>query len=314
VPSQKSQYRIDELARLVHPRDGHSKIFAMIDAYLDESGIHEGAAYCVIAGYFGGPGQWRRFEKAWKQLLREFKVPMEKFHTKHLYPEPKPGTWFYDQWSRRDDYKLFHDAIANTISQCKKVHPVSAGIVVPAFNSFPLDDRRFMTGAKTNMKGELISPGSPDRPYFVPFTMVVRQICEYAPVGGRAHFAFGIDTSFYRYATVLFEQISNDQFRIGSLKWKDSLGTPTAPKAANTPQLQAADFLANLTYHHMLDTGDLLGTVPPSALLQKCIANRRRDQDFYFSTKANLEATLQQRDQWQREIDEWIASHPESVA
>jgi hypothetical protein len=283
----------------------------MIDAYLDESGIHDGAAYCVIAGYFGGRGQWRKFEGAWKQLLRDFKVPMEKFHTKHLYPEPKPGTWFCDQWSRRDDYKLFHNAIATTISDHKKIHPVSAGIVVPAFNSFSLDDRRFMTGAKTNIKGELISPGSPDKPYFVPFTMVVRQICEYAPVGGKAHFSFGIDTSFYRYATVLFEQISNDQFRLGSLGWKDRLGMSAHPKAANTAQLQAADFLAYLTYRHMLDSGDLLGTAPPSALLHKCITNRRCDADFYFNTRANLESTLQQRAAYQRELDEYVASHPE---
>jgi len=296
---------------MVHPRDGHPKIFAMIDAYLDESGIHDGAAYCVIAGYFGGRGQWRKFEKSWKQLLREFRVPMEKFHTKHFYPEPKPNTWFSDHWPRRDDYKLFHNAIATTISQQKKLHPVSAGIVVPAFNSFSLDDRRFMTGAKSNPKGELISPGSPDKPYFVPFTMVVRQICEYAEVGGKAHFFFGIDRSFYRYATTLFEQITNDQFRIGSLAWKDRLGDSSAPRAANTAPLQVADFLANLTYHHMLDMGDLLGTAPPSALLHKCIMNRRVDHDFYFNTKANLEATLQQRVVVQREMEEYFASHPE---
>lgn len=51
----KSQHcKINDLSDLVHPRDGHRKIFAMIDAYLDESGIHDKAAICVIAGYFGG--------------------------------------------------------------------------------------------------------------------------------------------------------------------------------------------------------------------------------------------------------------------
>jgi hypothetical protein len=284
----------------------------MIDAYLDESGIHDGATYCVIAGYFGGRGQWKRFEETWKQLLRDFQVPMEKFHTKHFYPEPKPGTWFYDQWRKRDDYVLFHNAIAATISQYKKIHPVSAAIRVPDFNSFSLDDRRFLTAAKTNLKGELISAGSPEKPYFVPFTMVVRQICGYASVGGKAHFFFGIDRSFYTYATTLFEQISNDPFRIKSLAWKDRLGDSSAPKAANTAQLQVADFLAYLTYRHTLDAGDSLGNVPPNALLGKCITNRRCSEDFYFDTKASLEATLQMRDEYQREIDEWIASHPEN--
>lgn len=282
---------------MVHPRDGHPKIFAMIDAYLDESGIHDGAVYCVIAGYFGGPGQWKRFEKAWKQLLKDFKVPMEKFHARDFYPEPRPGTWFCDKWQRRDDYKLFHDAIAATISQHKKIHPVSTGIRVPDFNSFSKYDRRFLTGASLNIKGELISLGSPKKPYFVPFTDVVRQICEYAPVGGKAHFFFGIDSSFYHDATTLFKQIANDQCQTESQAWKDRLGNCSILKAANTAQLQVADFLVYLTYRHMRDAGDSLGTTPPTALLEKCIANKRCDQDFNFNTKATIEAALQLRDE-----------------
>ncbi|MGD0793495.1 MAG: hypothetical protein ABR920_17135 [Terriglobales bacterium] len=45
----------------------------MIDAYLDESGVHDGAAMCVIAGYFGGNGQFRRFERDWKKVLSRFR-------------------------------------------------------------------------------------------------------------------------------------------------------------------------------------------------------------------------------------------------
>jgi hypothetical protein len=41
----------------------------MIDAYLDESGIHDGAEVCLIAGYFGGRVQWRKFSKAAGILL-----------------------------------------------------------------------------------------------------------------------------------------------------------------------------------------------------------------------------------------------------
>ena len=44
----------------------------MIEAYLDESGIHGGAKICVIAGYFGGPGKMRKLEKAWKRALADF--------------------------------------------------------------------------------------------------------------------------------------------------------------------------------------------------------------------------------------------------
>jgi hypothetical protein len=33
------------------------------NAYLDESGAHEGASVCLVAGYFGGPGQWKKFSQ-----------------------------------------------------------------------------------------------------------------------------------------------------------------------------------------------------------------------------------------------------------
>ena len=78
----RSQLKLDELMRLVHPSDGHPEVFAMIDAYLDESGIHAGATVCVIAGYFGGPGQMRKLERSWSRALREFSFEMADFHAK----------------------------------------------------------------------------------------------------------------------------------------------------------------------------------------------------------------------------------------
>lgn len=57
-------------------------VYAMIAAYLDESG--DSAEVCVIAGYFGGTGQWRKFEVAWRKVLLRFAVPLDKFHAKDL--------------------------------------------------------------------------------------------------------------------------------------------------------------------------------------------------------------------------------------
>jgi hypothetical protein len=263
----------------------------MIDAYLDESGIHDGASVCVVAGYFGGRGKWRKLEDDWKQMLRDFKVPMEKFHTKHFYPEPKPETWFQDGWSRRAEYKAFHTAIADTIANHKKIHPVSAGIIVPDFFKFSLEDRRFMTGA-TKKGGKLIGHGAPDKPYFVPFQNVVRQICSYAPVGGCAHFFVGVDQPFHRYASALFDQMMSDDLQGGPWEWKKRIGQISNPKAANTAALQISDFLSNLTYHHMLDAGERVGAVLPSPLLARCLENRMVQEDFYFSTEQMLRMTL----------------------
>jgi hypothetical protein len=61
----------------------------MLHAYLDESGIHDGAAVCVIAGYFGGSGQWRNVEADWRDMLADFNIPMEEFHAKDIFPKAK---------------------------------------------------------------------------------------------------------------------------------------------------------------------------------------------------------------------------------
>lgn len=259
----------------------------MLDAYLDESGIHDGAAVCVIAGYFGGPGKWRKFAIDWRNILADFKVPMGEFHAKDLFPIAKG--WFRHHW--KGDHPAFLNAIADTIAKHPKITPVAAGVVIDDFNSFSLDHRRYFTGG-TMRDGEIIASGCPSKPYFVLFQRCVIEICDYAPVGGRAHFFFGIDRTFHGYASKLFEEMANGPRRGRGYEWKERLGGMTSPFAKETPQLQAADFLAHLTYQHMLDAGNALGTVPASPLLAKCLSNKRRDEDLFFMTKENLQASL----------------------
>jgi hypothetical protein len=271
-----------------------------IEGFLDESGIHDGSLMCAVAGYFGGPGKWKRFELDWRRMLKQFGVPLEEFHAKDLFP--KAAGWFKHHWS--GDHAEFLNAIAGTIASHPKITPMSVGIVVNDFNSFPIEARRYFTGA-TLRNGKVIDDGCPSKWYFCPFQWCVVRICEYAPVGGKAHFFFGIDRPFYGYASKLFEQMENGPRRGKVDNWKDRLGTPFAPRAKETPQLQAADFLANLTYHHMLDAGDRLGTIEPPPLLAKCIENRRTIQDFFFMTKANLQ------DSWSKAVE--CSVHPESL-
>jgi hypothetical protein len=269
---------VDGLYRLVHPRDGHSKIFAMIDAYLDESGIHDGAAICVIAGYFGGRGQLGKLETAWKAALSKYNFPMEDFHAKDLLKQ-------------RRHRPMLHD-LAETIANQPKVYPVSLGVVVEDFNSFSLKQRRFFTGATVNRRtGKLITTGAPSKAYFVPFQNCLKTVTEYAPVGGKAHFAFGIDRPFAEYAVSLFAQIK-EQIAEGlypAWKAKDRLGDPTFPEASKTAQLQAADLYVHLTYQHMIERH-----LAPSELLALCLVNMKTREDHQFMDKECLEDVLAQ--------------------
>jgi len=237
----------------LHPRDGHPKVLAMIDAYLDESGIHDGAKMCVIAGYFGSPGQMRKLEKAWKKTLADFRFPMKDFHAKNLLKTKK--------------YIPMLKELARAVGQQKKVYPVTWAIVVEDFNSFTLEQRRFMTGATLSpMSRKLVTSGCPTKPYFVPFISIIKVVTDAAPIGGKANFSFGIDRQFARYAIALFKQIveNADKDRpISTWKSRDRLGNALFPLATETAQLQAADLLVHVSYR-MLDDWRASGTTGQS--------------------------------------------------
>ncbi|MGB8769039.1 MAG: hypothetical protein WCC92_05460, partial [Candidatus Korobacteraceae bacterium] len=138
----------------------------MIDAYLDESGIHDGARICVVAGYSGGRGQWRRFEFEWRRLLDRYKIPISEFHANKLA-------------KMRQHAELLH-AAAKLIRSFDKIHPMGVGVFVDDFMSFTPEQRMWMTGADINERGFLSSSGSPERPYFLPFQFCIQIGCGHA--------------------------------------------------------------------------------------------------------------------------------------
>jgi hypothetical protein len=282
-------HKIDELTSLVHPRDGHEKVFAMIEAYLDESGIHGGAKMCVIAGYFGGIGQMRKLEMAWKKTLADFKFPMRDFHAKDLL-------------NKRDHLPMLK-ALARVAGEQRKVYPVTNAIVIEDFYSFSLQQRRFMTGATLDPKSrKLITSGCPNKPYFVPFQNVLKVVTDFAPVGGKAHFNFGLGTQFSEYAITLFRQIIDNpppaDSAISTWKSRDRLGTALFPLADETAQIQAADLLVHIEYR-MLDDWRVTGKTGQSPkhiyqLLELCMANMRSREDHVFQDKALLQQVIGQ--------------------
>jgi hypothetical protein len=250
----------------------------MIDAYLDESGIHDGAAICVIAGYFGGRGQFGKLDQAWKRVLEDFNFPVADLHATDLIKSHRHAPML--------------KVLAETIARQSKIHPVSFGIVVEDFQSFPLKQRQFMTGA-TLKNGKLVTSGSPNKPYFVPFQFCIKKVAQYAPVGGKADFFFGLDRPFAKYATSLFDEIKKNA-PFWNWESKDRLGGREFPLASETAGLQAADLLAHLTYKHMLEryaANDW--DVQPTGILLDCLTNSRAIDDHEFQDKHCLQATLE---------------------
>jgi uncharacterized protein DUF3800 len=214
----------------------------MIDAYLDESGIHDDSAICVIAGYFGGRGQWRKFEEDWKALLAEFDVPIAQFHSNKLLK--RKG--FFADWTD-SKYGKFMAAAVSTIIQYK-IHPIAQGIFVHDYYLFNEEQRRFLTGAILhNGRGILVTTGNPNKPYFMPFQQLVKKVASHAPVGGKAHFFFGTDRIFSEYAALLMGQMRDNP----DMPFHERLGSVVFPSAKESVHLHPADFLAYLVRHHM---------------------------------------------------------------
>jgi len=252
----------------------------MMEAYLDESGIHGGAPVCVVAGYFGRRNHWRHFETAWKAVLSRFGYQLEDFHSKN--------------WIKSRDKRPLLIELAKTIGKYS-IYPVSMAIVVEDFNAFALQQRRWLTGAVAH-KGKLITTGCPTKPYFVPFQLCLLRVTTYIKPGNRAHFFFGLDRTFGDYAAALFRLVkakNKDDYR---LEWskKNRLGDISFPMASETPELQAADLLAYLTYLHFLERIKANKALKPTGLLALCLVNTRSQDDHGFQDKTCLADILKQ--------------------
>lgn len=272
------KYKIDELVSLVHPRNKTPKVLAMLEAYLDETGIHQGAKLCVIAGYFGGPGQWRKFEAKWLKALAASNIPLDQFHAMNLMKRHK---YFYG-WKDAEHHAAL-DRLSNAIAS-SNIHPVSVGLFVDDFLTLSTSQRRFLTGA--TVKGtELVSSGSPNSPYFMPFQACIKQVVSYAAVGGKVHFFFGLDRPAGKYASALYAIIKNGKQPDDTRR---RLGDISFPLAKETPELQAADLLAYLTVMHMQGANKQQVNWPLSVLL----ANTRMREDHVYHDRETIKLLI----------------------
>jgi hypothetical protein len=261
----------------------------MIDAYLDESGIHGGAKVCVIAGYFGGPGQMKRLEKAWKKTLYDYSFPMKEFHAKDLVKSSK--------------HQPMLKSLAKLVGEQPKIYPVAFGLVVDDFLSFSLSERKFLTGATLDKtSGRLITTGCPSKPYFCPFQSVIKRVCAYASVGGKAHFSFGLGRPFAEYALQLFKQMHSQSEivkQLDPLDFRGRLGRPLFPLAEETAPLQAADLLVHLIYLRMMEAVNRGETedfsIEPTNLENYCVSNvKDQTKDLVYQNRKGLQSMINQ--------------------
>jgi hypothetical protein len=257
----------------------------VIESYLDESGIHSDAKICVVAGYYGSHAAWRQFEREWRAILRKYDLESHGFHSKEFWGR-KSGKRVppYVCWTD-EQANAFLDSLIQVIMR-DRIFPVGNAIIVGDWKALSLFQRRFLSGAELK-NGKLVSSGSPNKPYYVPFLFCVFNSVRHSGATDKIHFFAGLDKTFSKYAVGLYQGIRRDK-RIPS----DLLGNIDFPLSKDTPPLQAADLLAYQLYQHNLVRFHRSTT--KSTVLKRILKNARPQQSFLvFGTKRLLDLLKQ---------------------
>ena len=210
--------------------------------YADESGTHNNPSYCVVAGWLGTPRQWRKFDDEWKGILREFEVfdfhSKEFFHRDHKTSSDNP----YRDW-KPSKAERFINKLAKAIA-VRRLYPTGAAINVPAFMSYSVGERRFLTHGGVKRSGRITGPntGTPRKPYhFALFCCVVEAIIAAEPPT-KMHFVLDRNDQEAEYAHRVYEAVKTRQ----TMPDWERLGELIYASRQDEPGLQAADLYTHL--------------------------------------------------------------------
>lgn len=263
-----------------------------MEACMDESGIHEGAHVCVIAGYWGSAKKWKRFESRWKEIIVNANEPsLKEFHSVDFWYADGRRKGVFAKW---DDRKAaqFIDDLATCIVDAK-IFPTSAVLVTSEWKKLSKQERMFLTGAYYNPKQDAwVTLGAPNKLYFFPFQLAIANPAFGCPPGLHVHYIFDLNKQFKNHALALYGLLKNDR----RLRFRHQLGGIDFETSESVLGLQAADLFAYQTYKNAklrMDAEDGIDRQDLPPLLRKLLSNARSDEDFPFLGAESLNIALQ---------------------
>jgi hypothetical protein len=251
-------------------------VLAIFRTYFDESGIHEGAPFCVVAGYIGTTKQWSAFETMWEP---DAKAPG--FHGREFFIRDADGCRVgpYQGWSdaQADDY------LNRLLSAVHKagVVPIGGMVDAAAFRAYSEARRRFLTGGKLVHVGESGKQrwnplGKPSAPYFLALMSVLAQSVSATPSEFKVDFTLDRQQQFEGWAKDLCKCIQE--------KWEPDestrFGTVAFASRDDASPLQAADMLAHAWYEYGARQGNI------SSEMHRILGSQRRDTLEFFTPAA----------------------------
>ena len=215
---------------------------AEIEAYCDESGIHDGAAFCVVVGLVGSARNWQLFESRWAKASGGVDFHGKEFFAR-LRGDKRAGP--YAGWSDRkaQDYLIgLVDVVTLT-----DVHPIGSVIDIKDFKALTLEDRKYLTGAIYRVREQRFrTSGAPNKPFFLGFgDCLVAAAAHVRKPKWKVSITWDRQNEFAGLATELFQTalgplgIPELRSRLGELSFKPKNGVGG---------LQAADLLAHVSY------------------------------------------------------------------
>jgi Protein of unknown function (DUF3800) len=217
----------------------------VLQAYLDDSGTHRGSPWCVVAGYFGSERKWNVFDRQWRKVLE--KEGIEEFHANRFWSSVGGGN--VSEYRGWDGQRAngFIGELLKVIQDSHRIFPVSCAVLMDEWHKLTQDERAYLTGAQHDGEGKLLTPGAPNKSYFLPFLTAIRTVLDYCNTGHLVHFLFDENSQLSGYAVQYFREIKKLHLeaykRMGEISFVDS-------KRA-TP-IQAADLLAFENYRYGL--------------------------------------------------------------
>jgi hypothetical protein len=281
MPTQKCALGfVENLARHVHPRAGE-KIFCMLEAYMDESGIHDGAHACVIAGYWGHEKRWRHFENEWKKILHDADEPtLTEFHSVDFWKPNGARKGVFKNWSD-DKADAFIAALLDCIGS-HQIYPATSTLVVSAWNKLSKNEKMFLTGGRFDGKRNVwITPSAPNQTYYLPFQFVVVAAALACKESFKVHCVFDLHKQFKNHASTLFALLKKDP----TLSCRERLGEFSMADSKDAPGLQAADLLAYQSYLHAKERAFKNTPTKMSALpwiFRRAMKNCRDERNHLF--------------------------------
>jgi len=214
--------------------------------YTDESGIHDGAKLCIVAGYRGSPSQWKRFNREWSLILNkpQYKI-RDGFHSNVFFNREKIHKHNpYRNWSDNKASKFLGELLG--VIRSHKITPVGCALVVKDFKALSWGEQCVLVGyiTKTVSRKDQANP----QPYHLAVRGLVENSLYNVSHDTKLHFIISEQRELQQRALDGYSLLKETFEKYGNEKEKAALKQlkrmeVDSPK--DWPGLQAADLLAN---------------------------------------------------------------------